>query len=58
MTSMKYNIPLLDHNIRFTLWHVKMRAILTQMDLEKALNFNKISSSWIVEDKKKRIIKL
>ena len=59
MASMKYNILLLDRNTRFTLWQVKMRAILTQMDLEEALlGSNKMSSSWTVEEKQKRIIKL
>ena len=57
--SQKYNILLLDRNTRFTLWKVKMRAILTQMDLEEALlGSNKMSSSWTAEEKQKKIIKL
>lgn len=37
MASFKYDIPLLDRNTRFSLWQVKMRAVLTQMDLDDAL---------------------
>ncbi|KAG8480835.1 hypothetical protein CXB51_025306 [Gossypium anomalum] len=37
MTSLKYEIPLLDRNTRFALWQIKMQAVLAQMDLEDAL---------------------
>ncbi|WVZ72988.1 hypothetical protein U9M48_021363 [Paspalum notatum var. saurae] len=35
---MKYDIPLLDYDTRFSLWQVKMRAILSQADLDDALD--------------------
>ena len=38
MASMKYDLPLLDYKTRFSLWQVKMRAILAQTnDLDEAL---------------------
>ncbi|KAG8479075.1 hypothetical protein CXB51_029907 [Gossypium anomalum] len=37
MTSLKYEILLLNHNTRFALWQIKMQAVLTQMDLEEAM---------------------
>ena len=37
MASMKYDLPLLDRNTKFSLWHVKIRVILIHMDLEEAL---------------------
>ncbi|PHT46325.1 Nuclear transcription factor Y subunit C-4 [Capsicum baccatum] len=52
MATMKYDILLLDHNIKFSLWQVKMRDVLAQMDLEEALlGFDKMPSSWTDEDK-------
>ncbi|PHT39078.1 hypothetical protein CQW23_22651 [Capsicum baccatum] len=52
MTIMKYDIPLLDRNTRFLLWPVKIRVVLTQMDLDDALlGFDKMPSSWMDEDK-------
>ena len=30
MASMKFDLPLLDYKTRFSLWQVKMRAILAQ----------------------------
>ena len=49
---MKYNIPLLDRNTRFSLWQVKMVVVLVQMDLDDALlGFEKMPSSWTDEDK-------
>ena len=46
MASIKYDIPLLDRNTRFSLWQVKMRAVLAQMDLDDALlGFDKMSAS-------------
>ena len=42
MTSLKYDIPLLDQDTRFSLWQVKMRAVLAHTDLDDALDgFNK-----------------
>ena len=38
MASMKYDLPMLDYKARFSLWQVKMRAILAQTnDLDEAL---------------------
>ena len=52
---MKYDIPLLDRNTRFTLWQVKMRAVLAQMDLDDALlGFDKMPSSWTLEEKQRK----
>ena len=52
MATMKYDIPLLDRNTRFSLWQVKMRAVLAQMDLDDALlGFEKMPSSWTKEEK-------
>ena len=51
---MKYDIPLLDRNTRFSLWQVKMRAVLAQMDLEDALlGADKMPSSWTDEQKQR-----
>lgn len=35
---MKYNRPPLDRDIRFALWQVKMRIILTQAKVDDALD--------------------
>ncbi|XP_039025197.1 uncharacterized protein LOC120158420 [Hibiscus syriacus] len=37
MTIIKYDIPLLDRNTRFSLWHVKIRDVLAQLDLNDAI---------------------
>ena len=38
MASLKYDLPMLDYKTRFSLWQVKMRAILAQTnDLDEAL---------------------
>ncbi|WVZ74347.1 hypothetical protein U9M48_022542 [Paspalum notatum var. saurae] len=52
---MKYDIPLLDYDTRFSLWQVKMRAILSQADLDDALDKfgNKASTSWSDEEKRR-----
>jgi hypothetical protein len=52
---MKYDIPLLDHDTRFSLWQVKMRAVLSQADLDDALDKfgNKNSDSWSEEEKRR-----
>jgi hypothetical protein len=39
MASLKFDLPQLDYTTRFSLWQVKMRAILTQTsDLDDALD--------------------
>ena len=58
MATMKYYIPLLDRNTRFSLWQVKMQAVLTQMDLDDAvLGFDKMPSSWIADENQRRVRK-
>ncbi|KAG8474442.1 hypothetical protein CXB51_034036 [Gossypium anomalum] len=53
MTSLKYEIPLLDRNTRFALWQIKMQSVLAQMDLEDALlGIDKMSSTLTDEEKK------
>lgn len=37
MAGMKFDVPLLNRNTMFSLWQLKMRAILAQMDLDDAL---------------------
>ena len=38
-TSMKFDLPLLDYNTRFSLWQVKMRGILAHNhDYDEALD--------------------
>ena len=54
MAFLKYDIPLLDRDTRFSLWQVKMRAILTHADLDDALDgFSKKRESWSDEEKRK-----
>ena len=52
---MKYGLPPLVRDTRFALWQVKMRAILTQAEVDDALDKfgNKDSKSWTDEEKKK-----
>jgi len=58
MSSIKYDISLLDRNTRFPLWQVKMRDILIQMDLHKALlGFEKMPASWDEEEKEMKDLK-
>jgi hypothetical protein len=38
MATMKYDIPLLYRDTRFSLCQVKMRAVLAQADLDDALD--------------------
>ncbi|KAG8477517.1 hypothetical protein CXB51_031022 [Gossypium anomalum] len=53
MASLKSEISLLDRNTRFTLWQIKMQAVLAQMDLEDALlGIDKMSSTLTDEEKK------
>ena len=55
MASMKYDLPPLDRDTRFALWQVKMRALLTQAEVDDALEKfgNKDSKSWTEEEKRK-----
>ena len=55
MASMKYNLPLLDYKTRFSLWQVKMRAVLAQSsDLDEALaSFRKRKKDWTPEETRK-----
>ena len=51
---MKYDLPLLDRDTRFTLWQVKMRALLAQSDYDEALDSfgkNRIQD-WTDEEKR------
>ena len=55
MATLKYNIPLLDKNIRFSLWQVKIHAIFVHMDLDDALlDFDKMSQSWNIKEKQSK----
>jgi hypothetical protein len=38
MSSVKYDLPLLDWDTRFLLWQVKMRPVLSQTDPDDALD--------------------
>ena len=54
MASMKYDLPPLDRDTRFTLWQVKMRALLAQSDYDVALDSfgkNRIQE-WTDEEKR------
>ena len=54
MASMKYDLPLLDRDTRFTLWQVKMRALLAHADYDVALDSfgkNRIKD-WTAEEKR------
>ena len=54
MASLKYDIPLLDRSTRFTLWQVKIRAILAQIELDDyILGFDQMPGSW-TDDVKRR----
>jgi hypothetical protein len=52
---MKYDLPLLDLDTRFSLWQVKMRAVLAHNDLDDSLDgFGKKDyNAWSVEEKRK-----
>ncbi|KAG8474407.1 hypothetical protein CXB51_033681 [Gossypium anomalum] len=53
MASLKYEIPLFHRNTRFTLWQIKMQAVLAQMDLEDALlGIDKMPSTLTDKEKK------
>ena len=56
MASMKFDLPLLDYKTRFSLWQVKMRAILAQSnDLDEALEKfgDKEADKWTADEKRK-----
>ena len=48
---MKYDLPPLGRNTRFTLWKVKMWAVLMHLEVDDALDkfSNKDSNSWTEE---------
>ena len=55
METMKFEIPLLDRSTKLSLWQVKMRDVLMQMDLDKALiRLYKMSSSLTKEEKERK----
>jgi hypothetical protein len=37
LTTIKYDLPLLDFNTQFLLWQVKMQAVLAHHNLDDAL---------------------
>jgi hypothetical protein len=53
MLSVKYDLPLLDWDTRFSLWQVKMQAMLSQTDLDDDLDgFKKKDvKAWTDEEK-------
>ena len=56
MASIKYDLPMLDYKTRFSLWQVKMRAILAQINyLDEALEKfgKKKNDEWTDEEKRK-----
>ena len=56
MSSLKFDLPQLDYDTRFSLWQVKMRAILAQAsDLDEALDVfgAKDEKTWTPEEKRK-----
>lgn len=58
MSTMKFDIPLLDRNTRFPLWQVKMRDILIQMDLHMALlGAERMPTTWTAEEKEMKDLK-
>jgi gag-polypeptide of LTR copia-type len=53
-TTMKYDLPLLDRDTRFSLWQVKMRAVLASSDLDDALEgFGKDRKAWTPDEARK-----
>ena len=56
MASMKFDLPALDYKTRFSLWQVKMRAILAQSnDLDESLDKfgDKEQATWTEAEKRK-----
>ena len=60
MASMKYDLPMLDYKTRFSLWQVKMRAILAQTnDLDEALEkFGKKKKDEWTDERSARTVRL
>ncbi|GJV93371.1 retrotransposon protein, putative, ty1-copia subclass [Tanacetum coccineum] len=55
MATLKYDLPLLDRDTRFSLWQVKMRAVLAQLDLDDALlGRDKMPAAWSDEEKDRK----
>lgn len=51
IVTMKYNISFLNRNTRLSLWQMKTRVVLAQMDLdETSLEFDKMLSIWLMEE--------
>jgi hypothetical protein len=56
MSSLKFDLPQLDYTTRFSLWQVKMRAILAQSsDLDEAIDAfgEKAKATWTDAEKQK-----
>ena len=56
MSSLKFDLPQLDYTTRFSLWQVKMRAILAQSsDLDEAIDAfgEKAKATWTDAEKRK-----
>jgi hypothetical protein len=55
MSSVKYDLPLLGWDTRFSLWQVKMQAVLSQTDVDDALDgFRKKDvKTWTDEERRK-----
>ena len=56
MASMKFDLPALDYKTRFSLWQVKMCAILAQSnDLDESLDKfgDKEADKWTADEKRK-----
>jgi hypothetical protein len=53
--SMKFDLLLLNYDMRFSLWQVKIRGILAQThDYDEALdNFGKRKAEWTPEETRK-----
>jgi hypothetical protein len=53
--TLKYDLPLLDLDTRFSLWQVKMRAVLAHHDLDDALEGfeNKDRKAWTPDEVRK-----
>ena len=55
MATLKYDLPLLDRDTRFSLWQVKMRAVLSQLDLDDALlGIDKMPATWSADEKQRK----
>lgn len=58
MASLKYDLPLLDRDTRFSLWQVKMRAVLAHTDLDDALDHfdGKVTTDWSDNERRNSIL--